>query len=359
MYCIRITHVLIGCLLVLSATARAQDAGFHHLSATPMLTNPALTGVIDGGVRVTADYQERYSGLGPDASFTSLLAGADWRRPVGRNHYYGFGVQVQHDRGGSSDYVRSQGLVSGSYQQRLGSLRGPAGRGAHFLSAGTQVGLGQRGFDFNKLWFSEQYFFDPASKAAYLDRGAPTGEPGNPAGARTYLDVGAGVTWFGTFGDRSGAYAGLAAYHLNAPNISPRPGATDRLARRYVLHGGGELPLGTGYLSLLPAARVMFQGPSRVAQLGGSLRYTQREWREIALRLLSFAHLNQADGSGVLLSTVTVGVGLEWPQVRAAVSYDLQAGPLARPANARSGFELSVIYTGDLPGRNRVFCPRF
>lgn len=341
--------------LCASNVLRAQDAGFHHLTATPLLTNPALTGVIAGDLRIAADYQQRFTGLGTDATATSVLAFVDWRRNVGRYHHYGLGVQVQHDDAGSSDYVRSQAMLSGSYQQRLGGHRGQAS----YLSAGAQVGVGQRGFDFNKIWFSEQYFVNPGTREAYLDRSLPSGEPLSAAGNRLYADLNAGLAWFATLGDRRGVYAGLAAFHLTAPNVSPLPGDSDRLYRRYVAHAGGELPLGRGYLSLLPAVRAMLQGPSFTAQLGGSLRYTERQWQEVALRLLTYAHLQSTATGGPALGTLTVGVGLEWDDFLMSVTYDLQTGTLARVANARGGFELSVIYVRAAKTRSRVFCPRF
>ncbi len=345
-------------LWLLPVAGYAQDASFHHLAATPMLTNPALTGVMEGELRLTADYQERFTGLGKEESYNSVLAGAEWRGQVGRHNYYGLGLQLQHDRAGSSQYVRSQGLISVSYQQRLGDLGRARGSG-QFLSAGVQAGFGQRGLDFNKMWFSEQYFVDAASRSAYVDRSLPSGEPMPVGTQRMYADVNAGILWFGSFGDRRGAYAGVAAYHLNTPDLSLLPGLTDPLDRRYVFYAGGELPLGPGYMSVLPRVRVMRQGPSTNAQVGGSFRYSEREWREIALRFGLFAQLANASLPGAPLNAATVAVGLEWEDLLLGLSYDLQSGPLAQPTNARGGYEISIIYTRAADYRGRVFCPRF
>ncbi len=346
-------------LLALHCTCvRAQDARFSQLSATPMLNNPALTGVMNGQLRVTANYQALYTTLSNTEGYRSLAAGAEWRRPVGNHNFAGFGLQLQHDRAGESDYVRSVGILSGSYQQRIaGGIRG--NRNAHFLSIGAQVGAGQRGFDLTKLWFSEQYFVDPVTRNAYLDRSAATGEPDRGLGGQLYPDVNVGLSWFATLGDRSGAYFGGAIYHLTRPDVSPLSEYTDLLDRRYVLHGGGELPLGSGRMSLLPSVRLMTQGPSLSGLLGSSIRYTDRAWREVALRLGGWVQVTRLLDDRIGPGAFVAAVHLEMEQLQLGLSYDLSLGPLNQVTNTRGGFEISFIYVQPAEGRNRVTCPTF
>ncbi len=350
--------LLLCCLALLGTCVRAQDARFSQLSATPMLNNPALTGVMNGRLRLTANYQALYTTLNDTEGYRALAAGAEVRLPVGNHNFAGFGVQVQHDRAPTSNYVRSTGMLSGSYQQRIaGGLRG--NRNTHYLSAGVQVGIGQRGFDLTKLWFSEQYFVDPVSRNAYLDRSAASGEPNRGLGGDSYLDVNVGLTWFAALGDRAGAYLGGAVYHVSEPDVSPFADYTDLLDRRYVLHGGGELPLGSGEMSLLPAMRLMRQGPSFSGLMGTSLRYTERAWREIALRLGAWMQLTRVLDDRIAPATVVAAVHLEMETVQLGLSYDLAVGPLGQVSSSRGGFEISATYVRPAPGRNRVTCPTF
>ncbi|WP_254826564.1 PorP/SprF family type IX secretion system membrane protein [Lewinella sp. JB7] len=345
--------VVIACSCV-----RAQDARFSQLSTTPMLNNPALTGVMNGTLRLSVNYQSLYTSVQNAEGYQSVAAAVELRRPVGRVNYVGIGVQLQHDRAGSTDFVRSVGALSASYQQQLHS-GGRGGRYSHYLSGGVQVGVGQRGFDINKLWFSEQYFVDPGTRAAYVDRNLATGEAFSGIGGQLYPDVSTGLTWFATFGDRAGAYFGGAVYHLTRPNVSPLPEYTDLLARRYVAYGGGELPLGRGYLSLLPAARVMLQGPSRSAMAGGSLRYTERAWREVALRVGTYTQITNVHESTTGLGALVVLVGLETEDLQLGLSYDITTSGLREVNSRRGGFELSIIYTrGEAVGQ-KVRCPTF
>ena len=346
--------VAICCLPLL---ASAQDARFNNINASGQLTNPALTGMMAGEFRFTAAYRQQYSTLlGPDA-FKSYAAGFEMRRPAGNGNFFGLGVTLQQDEAGNSDFQRTQGLISGSYQQHIGgSYRRNEGS---FLVGGVQAGFGQRGYDLNKLWFSNQYFVDAGTREAYIDRTLPTGEAFSGAGSGAYLDLNAGLGWFGSFGDRMGAYAGVAAYHLNRPNVSPLPGGTDDLDVRYVVHGGGELPLGKGEMSLLPAGRLMLQGPGYEAMLGASVRYTERQWREVALRLGLYAQGSNQSGDSFGLNAYVFSVGLETERLQFGLNYDISTGDLNVVTNGRGGFELGVVYLLPASYRDKVICPKF
>lgn len=345
-------------LLVLPFGAGAQDARFSQIAAAPLLVNPALTGVMPGQLRLSTNFRELYGSLPGGKGYRSVAAGLDLRRPAGNGNFFGFGAQLQRDQAGDSDFVRAQGLLSFSYQQHLGGRRFRRDEG-HFLSAGAQIGFGQRGFDFNKLWFSNQYFVNENTREAYLDTSLPTGERFSGRGSGLYPDVNAGIAWFGQFGERRGAYAGAAVYHLNRPNVSPLPGSQDLLDPRLVFHGGGELPLGSGEISLLPAARFMVQGPGIEALLGSSFRYTERRWREVALRVGLWSQISNQINDQPAVNAWVVSAGLETEQLQLGLSYDVSVGALNPVTNSRGGWEISLLYVQPANYRQKVICPKF
>ena len=335
---------------------RAQDVSFRQAGAAPQLINPALTAAMDGQYRITANYQTLFTGLSDEGNYRSVAVGAERKFNIGKHHFAGAGVQLQHDRAGSSDFVRTQVIVGGAYRQRIGGDR----RGHNqYLTAGAQIGAGQRGYDMSKIWFSEQYFVDPASRAAYLDRTLPSGEPFTGAGTQWYLDLNTGLAYLATLGARKSLYLGISAYHLTRPDVSPQPVEADLLQRRYTVHGGGELPLGDRGLSLLPSFRYAQQGPSYLGQVGGYLRYTEREWREVALRVGTMIQLSRQQDNGAGVSALVVGVGLETEGYQIGVTYDLAVGALGSALSGRGGFELGMIYTGSSDRIQHVRCPKF
>lgn len=357
MYNSTFSFLLFCILLTFSNGARAQDARFSQLAASPQLTNPAMTGMIPGQMRITTNYRELYGSILGNGGYRSVAGGLELRRPAGNGNFFGLGAQLQRDQAGESDFVRSQGFIGGSYQQHLGGGRGRSKVG-HFLTAGAQVGFGQRGYDFNKLWFSNQYFVDAGTRESYIDTSLPTGEGFAGRGAGTYLDFNAGIGWFGNFENRRGAYVGAAVYHLNKPNVSPLPGINDLLDQRFVINGGGELPLGGGEMSLLPAGRIMMQGPGLDVLLGSNVRYTERQWREVALRAGLWAAASNQSGS-LGLNAWVVSVGLETERLQFAVNYDISVGDLNTVTNNRGGWELSMIYVQKANYRQKVICPTF
>ncbi len=344
--------------LFIVTTGRTQDARFAQFYATPLQVNPALTGVMNGQTRLIANYRNLYSSvLGTEDAFKTLAASADIRRPVGKGNFYGLGLSVMRDQAGVSRFTRSQMAVSGSYQQQLGGSR--YSKSANFLVAGAQLGFGQRGFDFEKLWFSNQFFVDNATREAYIDMAAAPGEDFPSMNTGLYANFNAGLLWYASFDDNTSIYVGGSAHHLNEPNISLLPDAEDKLFRKYVVHAGGELPLGrkSGF-SLLPAAIVMSQGPAFSAMAGANVRYTQREWKEVALRIGAWSHLsNRLESTS--MDAVTVSVILETERLQFGVSYDLTVSDLAVSNNSRGAFEMSVMYVAPAKYRSRVECPKF
>jgi len=337
--------------------AHTQDARFAQMAASPQLINPAMTGMMAGELRFTANYRALYGSILDSEGYRSIGAGIELRRPAGNGNFFGIGAQLQRDEAGSSEFIRSQGLIGVSYQQHIGGSRR---RGvAHYLSGGAQLGVGQRGFDFNKLWFSQQYFVDNTTREAFLDQSRASGELYGGRGAGTYLDVNAGLGYFGSFGERMGAYFGVGVFHLTQPNVSPLPGLTDQLDQRFVIHGGGELPLGRGDMSFLPAARIMLQGPAYEALFGSNVRYTEGRWKEVALRAGLWGQISNQTGDSPGFTAWIVSVGLETERLQFGVSYDLAVGDLNTVANSRGGWEISMIYVLPASYRQKVICPKF
>jgi type IX secretion system PorP/SprF family membrane protein len=347
----------IVCLLLLPFLARTQDARYSNMSASPQLINPAMTGLMNGQLRFTANFRDLYSSQLSAEGFKSIGAGLELRRPAGNGNFFGIGMQLQQDEAGTSDFKRNQTMLSFSYQQFLGGSR-RRGTG-HFLAGGAQFGLASRGLDLNKLWFSNQYFINGATRESYVDSNLPSGEGISGAGNSLYLDANVGLGWFANLGDRMGAYLGVAAYHLNKPDVSPISGNIDQLDQRIVVHGGGEIPLGSGDMSLLPAFRFMDQGPAFEALIGTNFRYTERQWKEVALRAGLWAQVSNqlADSPG--LNAMIVSVGLETEKVQFGISYDISAGEVGTITNSRGGWELSMIYVQPAKYRSKVICPKF
>lgn len=105
---VRITVVV----LMLSGCIRlaAQDIHFSQFYETPVLRNPALTGLFLGDFRGTAAYRSQWQSLG--APYKTIAAGVELKIPVpesdGRLVYNSVGLQVTSDKAGDSKLSKTQ-----------------------------------------------------------------------------------------------------------------------------------------------------------------------------------------------------------------------------------------------------------
>jgi type IX secretion system PorP/SprF family membrane protein len=347
---IRFLHTLL-ILAGFAAAVQGQDPRFSQFYRAPLQLNPAMIGSFEGKARFNVNYRDLYSSILKDQPFRTLGASFDMRQRMVQNDYLGIGFTLQRDQAGASQLNRTQGNIGLSFMKQLGGSRYATDE--QYLIAGAQLGFGQRSFSWQKLWFSNQY--DVLNGRVNFD--APSGEEFDRQYSNLYLDFNAGVLWYAIFGENMSIYAGGALHHINAPNISFLEAGEDRLYRKWVAHAGGELPIAGG-LSLLPAAAVMLQGPAVSATFGGNFRYTNHEWKELALRAGAWYHLShQYPALGG--DAVIVSMFLELERWTLGLSYDITVSQLTAANNSRGALELSLAYFLPEQQRYRVACPKY
>ena len=253
------------CFLSTPREAQAQDPRFSQFYAAPTELNPAMIGVYEGKFRVVANYRELYSSILASHPFRTIAASFDMRQRVQQQDYFGFGFSVLRDDVGISQFHRTKANLGASFMKQLGGSR--YSMYDQYLVAGAQLGFGQHGLNWQKLWFSEQFNTDEG----FIDTSTPSGENFDKQTTGLYLDFNAGLLWYILFDDHLSLYAGGALHHLNSPNVSFLEGSEDNLSTRWTAHAGGEIPF-TRELSLLPAVAVMGQNTYFSTTAGGAIQ---------------------------------------------------------------------------------------
>jgi type IX secretion system PorP/SprF family membrane protein len=355
-------HLFLSGLFLLTfylQTASAQDPQLAQFSSAPLLTNPALTGVFDGEYRIHVNYREQWGVILKDRLFRTVAAGFDWRMPVGRGDYAGFGLVAMRDQTGDGRFTQNRVHLSGAFMKELS---GNGYRTAdQYLIAGGQIGFGQHALEWGNLWFSNQ--FD--NLAVRPDLTLSPNDPGiNTDRANlTYADANVGIMYYAVFDERFSVYLGGAAHHLNTPKIS-FSGGEEELAMRVSVQAGGELPV-TDEVSILPGVLFVSQGPSMQTLAGAAVRFSNYQWGPMALRVGAWARMTNRVSKEP--ETVTTGVEsvvamafLELEALSIGLSYDITATDLTTVNSGRGAFELSLIYRQP-PARRRpkVSCPNF
>ncbi|MCB0571140.1 MAG: PorP/SprF family type IX secretion system membrane protein [Phaeodactylibacter sp.] len=332
--------------------AHAQDPRFSQFYAAPLEMNPAMIGLFDGRFRLVANYRELYSSILSNHPFRTIAASFDMRSRVQHDDYAGFGLSVLRDEAGISQFHRVKANIGGSYMKQLGGNR--YATYDQFLIAGAQLGFGQHGLNWQRLWFSQQF----VEEGGYVDYDADSGESFDKQSTGLYLDFNAGLMWYLILDPNFSFYAGGALHHLNTPNVSFLEDGKDDLNTRWVGHAGGEIPF-TPELSILPAIAVMGQNNYLSTTAGANFRYNNRDWKEVAIRAGGWVHMSNELDSGVTLDAIIASAILEMERWNFGLSYDITASRLAAANNSRGAFEVSLIYTHPARWRTSVNCPKF
>jgi type IX secretion system PorP/SprF family membrane protein len=313
--------------------------------------------VFSGEYRFIANYRtQNYAILG-NQSYRSIAASFEGRRQAGRDDYYSFGLAALRDQVGESNFSQSRAVVSGSYLKHLGS--GVSRGSSQFLVGGAQLGVAQWTYDYNDLWFSQQFDMNNP-RDVFIDFAAASGEEGNLLSMETdlFMEFNAGLLYYYVKDEDNSFYLGGAMHHLTEPNVSFLDDQGETLHRRYVAQAGGQIGL-TREVGLLPAVAVMQQGPSFLAIGGMSLRYNNRDWREVAIRAGLWGRMaNQLD-SAMGLDAMVVSAILEMERWQFGLNYDITVSDLSEANNSRGAFELSLIYVHPAKQRFKTICPKF
>lgn len=342
---------LIGLLYTLQA--QAQDPRFSQFYANPLQLNPAMIGAFEGQFRFTANYRDLYGSVLANKPYRSLTAGIEIKSPVARRDFATFALSALRDRAGEAKFQRTRLTIGGSFMKQLDG--GRFGRSGQYLIAGAQLGAGQRSYNWNDLWFSQQFDVPSAS----INYGADNGEAFERASTNIFLDFNAGLLWYALFDENMSIYLGGSMHHLNRPNISLLDNPMETLPTKYVIHGGGEVPFNDN-LSFLPAVAFMSQGPSMSTTVGGNFRYRNRDWKELAIRAGLWGHITNRLDQSVGIDALIFTTILEMERWNLGISYDVTTSILAVANNSRGAFELSLIYVHPGGGRQyRVECPNF
>jgi len=231
----------------LAFVVKAQDPQFSQFYNAPLYLNPGFTGITPQQ-RIVANHRLQWPTL-PQAYSTYAVS---YELFVGELKS-GFGLMATTDLQGTSGWRTTTASLLYSYKLRVSDN--------WVVSPGLIFGYGQQSVDLDGLTLGDE-----------LDSGVPTSDPDvNRLGTEGFFDIGSGVIiysrqfWFG-----------LAAYHLNQPNLSVL-GAEDRLPIKFNIHAGMKIPLKTGLKVsgnvdyLTPSFIYRSQGP--FSQLDAGLQY--------------------------------------------------------------------------------------
>lgn len=343
-------------LLAVSFTVGAQDIHFSQFYLSPMNLNPAMTGVMNSGSRVTLNYRNQWASILQGNAFSTYSAGYERKSAVGRNDYFGIGGTLWGDRAGEADFTIAQGKLALSYAKRMGGGR----KTPSYLVVGVEAGITQESLDFTKLRWGNQH-----DGAGGFDSSISSGEVFEVDNV-IYPDFNAGLLWFSVLSETANVYLGAAYSHLNQAKVSflttTDSGSIEgrELLPKYTLHAGGEMMF-NDKMGVVPGIVVFSQGPHFEMNLGTSLKYVLRQNRN-GYQAFSFGlwtrMANRLD-EGTHMDAAIVSLRFDYNDTTIGFSYDVNTSDLKTASNSNGGFELALQYNVAGNDKRGVYCPHF
>ncbi|HTD98545.1 MAG TPA: PorP/SprF family type IX secretion system membrane protein [Mucilaginibacter sp.] len=326
---------IIAVLLLLGGvnTLKAQvDPHFSQYYAYPLWLNPALTGVIDGDLRINVNAKDQWAGI--SNGYKTGAVSVDFK-PTDR---VGLGLNIINQAAGSAGYNYFAAYGSFGYGITVSE------DGNKKIQFGFQAGFINRSFDPNKLQLDDQY-----NPITGYDPSMPSFENFATTNA-TVFDASAGIFYYD--GDPESAanlFGGVSAAHLTSTKDPFATGGLNtRMPLRYTVHGGVRIKA-SDVFDITPHAIYISQKKNHIKAIG------------------IYSELKFQDDKGLILGgmyrvndAAVADVGYHLNNLMIGVSYDFNTSALNAATSGQGGFELSVSYVfkkrfkGPAP-----VCPRF
>jgi len=348
-------HLLFVLLLGTGISASAQDIHFSQFYLSPLNLNPAMTGLMNCNIRLTANYRNQWASVLKSNAYSTYNVSYDQKIPVGRYDNFGIGGTFWGDQAGSANFATTTGKLSLSYAKRMAGSR----KEAHYLVVGAEAGLSQRSISFSQLKWGTQH----DGQGGY-DSSKPTLEDQNfDQDQFLFADAAAGLLWFSVFDDNNNLYVGGAYHHLNRANQSFSSKEKDFLYSRFTFHAGGEFEIAPR-LGLVPGVIVMKQGPSFQVNSGTSLKFLLGSGRGNfsnyqAVHFGAWVRISNKVQSGILTDALILSTRFDYNQFTLGFSYDVNVSALKPASNNNGAFEFALAYKFCGEQRRGVYCPNF
>ena len=322
----------------------AQDMTFSQFYHNPTTTNPALSVVFSGKNRAGTSMKQQWFTIEKNKYISLTSAFYDYKLNIIKNDYLSLGVSFLDER--MNGYGKTKGFFNIAYSKLLN--RNKYTRQDQYLIYGIQAGFGKI-FLNNSFVFGSQ--FDKIREIP--DITIPSGE--EMLDFKTFADINMGLMWYLSGRNRS-IYVGVAANHINKPDISLWQNSQFEL--RYSVLLGGEIQ-STKEISILPAVNMNFQNPLYQIIGGANIRYEYEKSDNNAFRLGLWTRLSNSVDK-LTLSDFVISTILEFNRIELGLSFDVNISELSVVTGSNSSFELSLLYTwGNVQENFPDNCPRF
>ena len=337
-------HIVLVLALSCVNSVYAQDIHFSQIFETPLLRNPALSGLFKGDVRVQTVYRSQWNSI--TNAYQTGSANIEYKIPRGENgDYLTLGTQILYDKAGTATLTSTHFLPALNYHKSMNADK------STYLSLGMMAGMVQRSIDRSKITTNSQF------NGSSYDPNLSNRENFTKSAYR-YFDATVGMSFSTQIGDNqdNNMYLGAAYHHFNKPsNLGFYTNSNVEMTPKWTFSGGVRM-------STTDDSYITFEGDYS----------SQGVNKEIIAGLLYSRKLDDIDnpkyiihgGSYFRLNDAVIPVvKIETAPFAFAMSYDINISGLKRVSTGRGGFEFSITYQKFLDKYNSSInstrCPKF
>ena len=310
------------CCIFTAGLVSGQSYHFSQFFSTPLLTNPANTGVIDGPYRIASNFRSQ-GNPGGNPFLTGYLSGDispfSQYLPVG--HKAGVGLYAMSDRSLSSVVSTTSAGLSLAYHVGLDPNEEQS------VGLGFQGTFNQRRIDYSKLTFENQY--GPGG----WDPSQGIGEPLD-YNNKSFFDVNAGIVYNANLEDKS-FFAGFSVYNILKHNENLLT-EEFKMTTRFTFQGGAQLFVGE-YGKVYMSLTSMRQAEANETTLGGAY----------GLQLGDAGKNELMGGLWYRVGDAFIPyLGYQRDGFQVGLSFDYTVSGLKTGSQIRNGYELTLLYKG-------------
>ena len=316
-------YLLLAIGIAVSVIAKTQTPHFSQFYSTPLLINPASTGLTPGLFRLAGNYRSQWNAGG--SPYTTMTFSGDAQILSGNlpeGNILGAGLAFVNDKT-MDGVVQMNGItVSGAYHISLSE------EPSQTIGLGFQGTYNEKKIDFTRLQFENQFInggFDPS---------APIGE-GLQSGKKQYFDINAGAMYSFSLEDRS-MFAGVSMYNIlkKQENYLTEEFKTPPL---FSAIAGGDIDVGVNH-SFYFSGNYRKQGNTNELTLGMAYGTFLDGEGFSAIRLGLWHRLKDA---------IIPYAGLTYKGLQLGTSFDYTVSSAKTSSQIRNTFEISLVYLAE------------
>jgi type IX secretion system PorP/SprF family membrane protein len=316
---------------------QAQDIHFSQFNTTPLLTNPAYTGMSAEDLRFSNNYRNQWAKIG--APYNTLYTSLDTRISVSKQSF-GIGGLVIHDQSSAFNLSADEFLLSFSYLKTIKNQQ---------FTIGMQPGFVFKAYNSHGLTFGSQ--FDPSNQ--FYDMNLPTMENGLN-GTLHYFDLNVGVSWR-TLIHQIMPSAGISFSHVLRPfETFSTTSSGLRLPVKITWSSQVVIPLNAGF-DITPCILYGYTPGAHELVAGSMGGFTINRLELPVKNVYALAMLRSNPSHNI--DALIFGGGVKFSRINLGISYDSNISPLSRVTNFNGAFEISLTWTGGNHFQNSIAEP--